>query len=179
MTNSVVIEPVNTKKELRDFVLFPYQVYRNDPNWVAPLIGDRLKHFDPHHNPFYEHAAIQLFCAKRNGKTVGTIAAIDDEAHKATWNEPVGFFGAFEVLPDYEVAQALFNAARTWLAARGIETMRGPFDLNINDEIGLLVEGRDGPPVVMMPYCPAYYQEFIEAYGMAKAKDILAFKAPL
>jgi len=175
----VVIEPVITKKDLRDFVLFPYKVYRNDPNWVAPLISDRLHHFDPHHNPFYEHAAVQLFRARRDGKTVGTIAAIDDEAHKKTWNEPVGFFGAFEVLPDYAVACALFDAARAWLAARGIETMRGPFDLNVNDEIGLLVEGRDGPPVVMMTYCPAYYQEFVEAYGMTKAKDVLAFKVQI
>ncbi|MEN6478723.1 MAG: N-acetyltransferase [Anaerolineales bacterium] len=179
MASNVIIEPVCTKKELRDFVMFPYRVYRNDPNWVAPLISDRMKHFDPQENPFFEHAAIQLFRARRDGQTVGTIAAIDDEAHKATWNEPVGFFGAFEVLHDYEAAAALFDAARTWLAARGIETMRGPFDLNVNDEIGLLVEGRDGPPVVMMTYCPAYYQEFIEAYGMTKAKDVLAFKIQL
>jgi GNAT superfamily N-acetyltransferase len=179
VANTLVIEPIHTKKELRDFVMFPFEVYRDDPNWVPPLISDRLHHFDPHHNPFFEHATAQLFRARRDGRTVGIIAAVDDEAHKATWNESVGFFGAFEALPDYEVAHALFDAARAWLAGRGIRVMRGPFDLNVNDEIGLLIEGRDGPPVVMMTYAPAYYQEFMEAYGMAKAKDVLAFKAQI
>lgn len=179
VAESIVIEPVSTRKQLREFVLFPFQVYRGDPNWVPPLISDRMAHFDPRHNPFYQHAAVQLFVARRNGRIVGTIAATDDEAHKATWNESVGFWGALEVLPDYEVAAALFDAARAWLAARGVETMRGPFDLNVNDEIGLLIEGRDSPPVVMMTYCPAYYQEFVERYGMVKAKDILAFKTAI
>lgn len=179
VAESIVIEPVSTRKQLREFVLFPFQVYRGDPNWVPPLISDRMAHFDPRHNPFYQHAAVQLFVARRNGRIVGTIAATDDEAHKATWNESVGFWGALEVLPDYEAAAALFDAARAWLAARGVETMRGPFDLNVNDEIGLLIEGRDSPPVVMMTYCPAYYQEFVERYGMVKAKDILAFKTAI
>lgn len=166
-------------RDLKDFIRLPFEVYRDDPNWVPPLNSDRIEHFNVEHNPFFEHASLQLYRARRDGRTVGTIAVVDDEAHKATWNESVGFFGAFEVLPDYEAARALLDAGREWLASRGVEIMRGPFDLNINDEIGLLVEGRDGPPVVMMTYAPAYYQEFLEAYGMRKAKDILAFKTDI
>ena len=141
VAESIVIEPVSTRKQLREFVLFPFQVYRGDPNWVPPLISDRMAHFDPRHNPFYQHAAVQLFVARRNGRIVGTIAATDDEAHKATWNESV-VGGALEVLPDYEAAAALFDAhAPGW---HGHETMR-PIDLNVNAD-RLLIEGRDSPP---------------------------------
>jgi len=173
--STVCIEPVTTPKQLKDYVLFPFELYRSDPYWVPPLIADRLKHFDKHHNPFFQHAEIQMFRALRDGKTVGTITAIDDQLHPQVWNEPVGFFGEFEVIEDYEVARQLLDAARAWLAARGRQIMRGPTNLNINDECGLLVNGFDGSPVVMMTYNPRYYQTFLERYGMAKVKDLYAY----
>ena len=177
MAASIIrIEAVTRPRELREFVLFPFRLYRSDPHWVPPLISDRLKHFNPAHNPFFEHAEAQLFRAVRDGQTVGTIAAVADETHLQIWGEPVGFFGAFEVIEEYEVAAALFDAARRWLAARGREVIRGPMDLNINDECGLLVEGFDGPPVIMMMYNPPYYQAFLERYGFAKAKDLYAYR---
>lgn len=177
MAASVVhIEPVTRPRDLREFVLFPFRLYRSDPHWVPPLISDRLKHFDPAHNPFFEHAEAQLFRAVRDGETVGTIVATADDMHLQVWGEPVGFFGAFETIEDYAVAAALLDAAREWLASKGREVIRGPMDLNINDECGLLVEGFDGPPVIMMMYNPPYYQTFLERYGFTKAKDLYAYK---
>jgi hypothetical protein len=173
--SDVRIEPVTNRRELRAFIMFPFALYRHDPLWVPPLISERLKHFDPHHNPFYQHAQVQLWRAVRGDETVGTIAAIDDQIHPQVWKESVGFFGEFEVIEDYSVAAALFDTARSWLAGRGREVMRGPMNMNINEECALLIEGFDGPPVLMMTYNPPYYQTFIERYGMVKAKDLLAF----
>ena len=179
MATEIQVAPVTTRRELKSFIMFPFELYRSDPNWVAPLISDRFKHFDPHHNPFYQHAEVQLFRAVRDGRTVGTIAAIADEVHPRVWNEPVGFFGEFEVVEDYEVAAKLFSAAKEWLAARGREVMRGPMNLNINEECGLLIQGFDGKPVIMMTYNPPYYQHFIERYGFVKAKDLYAYYVPV
>jgi GNAT superfamily N-acetyltransferase len=175
-TATLHIEPVTNRRELKAFIMFPFALYRPYPHWVPPLIGERFKHFDPHHNPFYQHAEVQLFRAVRDGQTVGTIAAIADDVHPQVWNEPVGFFGEFEVIEDYQVAAALFDEARAWLAARGREIMRGPMNLNINDECALLIDGFDGPPVIMMTYNPPYYATFIEQYGFTKAKDLYAYK---
>jgi GNAT superfamily N-acetyltransferase len=174
--SAVRIEKVTGRQEIKQFVLFPYELYRHDPYWVSPLIGDRMHHFDPHHNPFFEHATTQLFRAVRDGEIVGIIVATDDQAHVDTWNESVGFWGEFECIEDYSVAQALFDAARDWLAARGRQVMRGPMNLNINDECGLLVDGFNGSPVVMMTYNPRYYVDFCDRYGFQKAKDLYAFK---
>jgi len=174
--SEVQIVPVTSRRELKDVVMFPFSLYRGDPNWVPPLISERMEHYDPQRNPFFEHAEMQLFRAVRDGQTVGTIGAIADEMHIKTWNEPVGFWGVFECIDDAEVAAKLFDAAREWLAARGREVMRGPMNLNINDECGLLIEGFDGPPVIMMPYNPPYYQQLVEGYGFTKAKDLYAYK---
>jgi GNAT superfamily N-acetyltransferase len=169
------IEPVRTHRELEAFIMFPFGLYGKHPYWVPPLIGERFKHFDPQRNPFYQHAEVQLFRALRDGKTVGVIAAIDDPTHEQVWKEPVGFFGEFEVIEDYAVAAALFDAARQWLAARGRQIMRGPMNLNINEECALLIKGFDGMPVIMMTYNPPYYQTFVERYGFTKAKDLNAY----
>ncbi len=173
---AIHIEPVTTTADRKKVILFPFGLYRDHPYWVPPLIGERMRHYDPHHNPFFEHATMQMFRAVRDGQTVGTIAAIDDPRHREIWHDSVGFFGIFETVEEYEVAAALLTAAREWLAERGISTMRGPMNLNINDEVGLLIDGFDGRPVIMMPYNPPYYQTFLERYGLTKAKDVLAFK---
>jgi len=173
--NDLRIEPVRTRRELEAFIMFPFTLYGKHPYWVPPIISERFKHFDPQHNPFYQHADVQLFRALRDGKTVGVIAAIDDPTYEQVWHEAVGFFGEFEVIEDYAVASALFDTARQWLAARGRQIMRGPMNLNINDECALLIKGFDGRPVIMMTYNPAYYQTFIERYGFTKAKDLNAY----
>jgi len=178
-TSDLEIVPVTTRREVKDLVMFPFWLYRDDPDWVPPLIGDRMKHFDAQENPFYQHAEVQLFRAVRGGRTIGTIAAIADEMHPRIWNERVGFFGEFEVVQEEPVAHALFDAARDWLAARGREVMRGPMNMNVNEEIGLFIGGDDGPPVIMMTYNPAYYQGFVESYGFVKAKDLYAYKVDI
>ncbi|MHB9032614.1 MAG: N-acetyltransferase [Anaerolineae bacterium] len=177
-SNLVVVEPVTTRAQLKSFIMFPFQLYHDDPNWVPPLIDERFKHFDPKHNPFYEYATVQLFLARRGGELAGIIAAIDNPRHQEIWGENIGFWGEFEVIDDYAIASALFDAARDWLRSRGRAVMRGPMNMNINEEIGLLIEG-DGAPVIMMTYNPSYYQRFIERYGFSKAKDVLAFKIDL
>jgi GNAT superfamily N-acetyltransferase len=173
---AIHIEPVTTTADRKKIILFPFVLYRNHPYWVPPLIGERMRHYDPHHNPFFEHATMQMFRAVRDGQTVGTIAAIDDPRHREIWHDSVGFFGIFETIEEYDVAAALLTAAREWLAERGIGVMRGPMNLNINDEVGLLIDGFDGRPVIMMPYNPPYYLPLLEQYGLTKVKDVLAFK---
>lgn len=173
------VEPVRTRSELKQAIRFWFHLYRDDPHWVPPLIPEELEHLDREHNPFFEHAEAQFFRALRDGQTVGTIMAIADEMHPKIWDEPVGFFGRFDVIDDYEVAKALFDAAGEWLSQRGRDTMRGPMDLNINDEVGMLIEGYDGDPVIMMPYDKAYYPQLLERYGFRKAKDLYAYKVDI
>ncbi len=175
MSDLIRIEPVRGPRQVRDVVTFPFDLYRSDPHWVPPLIADRIKHLDPEHNPFFEHAEMQLFRAVRDGQTVGTIGAIANSLHQEIWDEPVGFFGVFETIEEYPVAKALFDAAGEWLLSRGLTTMRGPMNLSVNDEAGLLIDGFDGSPVIMMPYNKRYYEEYIEQYGFEKAKDLYAF----
>jgi len=175
VSSNVNIVPVTSRREVKDYVMFPFRLYRNDPNWVPPLISDRMTHFDTDKNPFFEHAEMRMFRAVRDGQTVGTITAVADELHPKIWDEPVGFFGEFECIEDQSVANALLNAARRWLASRGRKTMRGPLNLNVNDEVGLLIDGFDGPPVIMMTYNFPYYQELLENYGLQKAKDLFAY----
>jgi len=173
------IQRVTTPRELEDFIRFQFRLYRNDPYWVPPLLSERRDHFSPAKNPFFEHAAMQLFVAKRGDETVGRIAAIDDQIHPQMWDENIGFFGEFEAIDDQAVAQALVDAAANWLAKRGRGAMRGPMNLNINDECALLVDGFDGPPVIMMPYNPPYYATLLECCGLQKIKDLYAYKVDI
>ena len=126
-------------------------------------------------NPFYKHAAAEFFLARRNDEIVGRIAAIVNDHHNKEHNERAGFFGFFECINDQSVADALFQAAAEWLKARGMATMRGPASPSVNDEYGLLVDGFDRSPVVLMPYNPQYYVELIEKAGFTKAKDLYAY----
>ena len=177
--SQVSIKRVTTPSELEEFIRFQFRLYRDDPNWVPPLLSERRDHFAAHKNPFFEHAAVQLFLARRDGNVVGRIAAIDDQIHPQVWDENIGFFGEFESIDDVSVASALVNAAADWLTQRGREAMRGPMNLNINDECALLVDGFDGPPVIMMPYNPPYYGQLLEGSGLAKIKDIYAYKVDI
>jgi len=168
------ITPVNTQQELMEFISFAWDVYEDDPNWVPPLVSMMKEMFDPQKNPFWEHSAVQNFLARRDGKVVGRISAIVNDNHNQTHNDKVGFFGFFEVLEDYEAAEALFDAASEWLRAKEMTAIRGPVHPSVNDEYGLLVDGFDSPPVVMMPYNPPYYVDFIEQYGFVKAMNLWA-----
>ncbi|RMF26006.1 MAG: N-acetyltransferase [Chloroflexi bacterium] len=173
--SSLEVRPLRSRADEKQFATFPWQVYKDDPNWVPPLLSMQYEVFDPRKNPFWEHSRCERFIAWRDDRPVGTIAAIVNENHNRTHQDRVGFFGFFEVMPDEEAAHALFQAAGDWLHAQGMDTIRGPANPSVNDEYGMLVEGFDRPPVVMMTYNPPYYVEFTESFGFQKAMDLWAY----
>jgi GNAT superfamily N-acetyltransferase len=129
-------------------------------------------------NPFFRHATAQCFVATSDGRTVGRIAAIKDDAHNREHGDRVGFYGFFESVDDQRVANALFDTAAAWLRARGCDTLRGPMSPSINDECGLLVEGFQTPPTLMMPHNPPYYAALHDGHGFVKAKDLWVYESP-
>ncbi len=170
------LEIIRKPRQLKEFFGLAYRLYRDDPNWVAPLLSDQKKLLDPKRHPFFEHAQMTRLLARRQGRVVGRICAIDNRAHVEYWKEPMGFFGFFECENDPEAAQALLDAAAGWLKSRGMNFMRGPMNPSTNETIGTLIEGFDSPPVVMMTYNPPYYPALLEGAGLKKVKDVYAYK---
>ena len=171
----LTIRPIQTPQERLAFIHFQWQVYKDDPHWVPPIISERLEFLDQERHPFYQHSQVELFMARRDSQPVGAIAAILNNRHNEFQGERVGFFGLFEALPDREAAEALLETACDWVRERGMAAIRGPANFSTNEEIGLLVDGWDGPPVVMMTYNPRYYVDFIEGAGFHKAMDLVAY----
>jgi GNAT superfamily N-acetyltransferase len=159
---------------LRQFVELPYALYRGNSHWVPPLRIAQKELLDRRKHPFHAHADVQYFLARRNGSVVGRIGAIHDRNYNEFHNEPAGFFGFFECVDEPEVAQELLAAARQWLQDHGAQVIRGPVNPSTNYECGLLVDGFDSCPMVMMPYNPPYYQSLLERAGLHKAKDYYA-----
>jgi len=183
MAGNIEVKEVRTKKELVNFIRFPWKVYRNDPYWVPPLIRD-VKLILGEKNPFWKHAKKELFVARREGKPVGRISAIIDHNYINFHKEKMGFFGFFECLEDYTIAENLLNKAMEWLKGEGMEKMVGPMNPSTNDELGILIEGFDSSPYILMTYNPKYYIYFMERYGLTKQMDFFAYlieieKAPL
>jgi hypothetical protein len=173
--SGIRIDKVETKKALKKFIKFPWAVYKGDPNWVPPLILDVKERLDRNKNPFFEHAEMDLFLVFKDGALAGRIAAIIDDNHNQVHNEKVAFFGMYESLDDIEVAKALLDQVAAWGLERGMEILRGPMNLSMNDECAFLLEGFDSPPVVMMSYNPPYYLDLMEQAGLSKVKDLYAF----
>ena len=174
MTVSIQRIGRRTKRDLGRFFDVAERLYRDDPNWVAPLRSDLAKVFLDD-NPFFRHAEMQLFVARRGAEDVGRIAAIVDRAHNDFHSEKTAFFGFFECENDAGTAGLLFDAASLWAKERRMTVLRGPANPSLNDEAGLLVEGFGSPPVFMMTYNPAYYVALVEGAGFRKAKDLLAY----
>ncbi len=172
---AIEIKKVTDAAGKKKFVNCQWNFYKGDPNWVAPIKMDRMKLLNEEKNPFFQHAEIQLFLAYDGKEIVGRIAAITNENHNKIHNDKVGFFGFFESVDKQDVANALLNEAEKWLKERGMTDMRGPVNPSTNDEVGLLVDAFDQPPVVLMTYNPPYYEKLIKGYGMAKEKDLLAY----
>lgn len=171
----VEIAPVQDKKALREFLAFPYALYREDPYWV-PTLSTVQKHlFETREHPFCAHAEMQCFLAQRDSRTVGRVAAIIDRNFNQVYSEQAGFFGFFETVNDPDVASRLLDAAWDWLRQRGARFIRGPMNPSANYECGLLVEGFDSSPVIMMPYNPRYYPQLMEGAGFQRAKDMYAY----
>ena len=169
------IEEVNGASGRNEFIRLPWKVYQDNPHWVPPLRNDVAFLLSEEKNPFFQHAEAACFLARKNGETVGRIAAIIDRNHIKFHDEPAGFFGFFECLPDRAVARELLDTAASWLKARDIEIMRGPMNPSTNDECGFLLEGYDAPPMIMMTYTPAYYLDYMEHCGLTKARDLYAY----
>ncbi len=173
--SNVVIEPVATRSGMTEYIKFPFKLHRDDPNWVPPLIEERLAYFDTTKNPLYEHARYQLFTARRGGELVGTIGAVVNDRHNLVHEELAGGWGFFECIDDEDVAAALLAAAEDWNRLQGMDTIRGPLNFSLNDEAGMLIDGFDTPPMVMMTHNPRYYPRLIEAAGYVKAMDLYAW----
>lgn len=171
----ILVKPVTDKAGKMDFLNVPFTVYKDDPNWVAPLYLERLEHLDPKKNPYFEHAAVQLFVAYKDGKPVGRISAQDDRLRLERYKDNKGMFGFLDSLDEPEIYAALINAARQWLKARGRSGMLGPFNFSVNDEMGLLIDGFDTPPNMMMPHGKSYASKRVEEQGFTKAKDVIAY----
>jgi len=174
------IRPVQSKREQRVFLTFPWQVYRNDPLWVPPLLSERKKLIDPQIGPFFERGDAEFFIGYRGNRPVGTICAAEDKELNALRQAHECTFGFFECIEDYAVAEALFAFVRDWAAARGLTEVVGPYQLDRENAYGILIEGRDRPPVLMCGHTPPYYQTFVERFGFEPAySDNLAYAISL
>jgi len=181
LDKSINILTVNTKKLKKEFVNFPWKIYKKKdyPNWVPPLKISVYETLDTIKNPFYKNAEIELFLAKVEGEIVGRIAAIENRAHNQFANDKVGFYGFFESINDQSVADALFVAVKQWLKQRGLTSIRGPVNPSTNHETGLLVRGQSQHPTVMTTWNPLYYVDLHEKANMQKAKDLVAYLIPV
>ncbi|MFO7444908.1 MAG: hypothetical protein R6W90_01015 [Ignavibacteriaceae bacterium] len=173
---SITISTVSSKSDIMKFIKFQWKIYKRDEHWVPPLIMDRKKLLDKEKNPFYKHAETELFLAYKDGKIAGRIAAIKNDLHNQHHNDKTGFFGFFECIDDQEVANKLFDTAREWLKSKGLNTMRGPANPSSNDEWGMLLEGFNDMPRILMTYNPPYYLKLCDNYGFKKGKDLYAYK---
>ena len=169
-----LVELARDRAGLRRFVRVPYGIYRDDPHWVAPLLSDRRQVLGPD-NPFFTHARMALWVATRDGRDIGSVAGIVDEHHNARHREATAFFGFFESIDDPAVSRLLLETVRAWARRLGMTRLLGPMNPSINEECGLLVEGFDAPPVIMMTYNPAYYAGLLAQAGLGRCKDLFAY----
>jgi GNAT superfamily N-acetyltransferase len=175
--NSIEIRPVETNHERHIFLNFPWQIYRHDPLWVPPLLPERARTIDPTRGSFFKRGEVDFYIAWRDGKPVGTISTADDKATNAARGLHDCMIGFFECTEDYTIAEALFQHAAGWANTHGLNSLYGPFNLDYEDGYGVLIEGRDRPPVMLCGHTPAYYQEFFEKYGFKPARgDNLAYE---
>ncbi len=169
------IVPVSNKADLDQFIRVAEQIFKADPNWIAPLRLERQMHLSTKHNPYFQHAKWQAWVAWRGERPVGRISAQIDNLHLERYNDATGFFGMLDAEDNAETFAALISTAELWLREQGIQRVRGPFNLSINEEMGLLIEGFTTPPVFMMSHALPYYREHIEQCGYHKAVDTLAY----
>lgn len=176
MAAPVELCPVETRADREAFIHLPGELWGDDPQWVEPIWQERRDFLSPKKNAFFDHAEVQLWIARRGGRLVGRISAQIDHLAPTVGGARLGYFGMLAAEHDSEVLAALFDTAETWLRARGIAVVRGPFDLSINQSCGLLVEGFDTPPSLLMGHNPEWLGAAVEAQGYAKAKDLVCYR---
>jgi len=174
LVGGVTVEPAEGRRSLRAFLRFPEELYRGDPRWVPPLHRDERARLAPA-NPFFAHAEARLFLARRRGAVVGRVAAIVNRLHLTHRGDGAGFFGFFETIPESAVAEALWGATAAWLRSRGLSAARGPVNPSTHDECGILTDGFDRPPCLLMPYNPPYYASLLEGLGLRPIRELVSY----
>jgi hypothetical protein len=172
----IEVKPIITKHERNIFLTFPWRIYKDDPLWVPPLLPERAKVIDPQRGAFFKNGYADLFIAWKDGEPVGTIVCSEDT--NATKFKGYGecMIGFFECIEDYAVAEALLKTAEEWARARNLKSIYGPYNLDVEDSRGLLIEGRDRPPALLCAHTQPYYVEFFERFGLKKwGEDGLAY----
>jgi GNAT superfamily N-acetyltransferase len=169
------IVPVEGAAALGNFIAVPRGIFKSDPAWITPLSLERRLHLSPGSNPYFQHARWQAWTAWREGEPVGRISAQIDDLHLERYNDATGFFGMLDAEDNPETFGALLETAEGWLRGQGIRRVRGPFNLSINQEMGVLIDGFDTPPFFMMGHARPYYAARIEEAGYRKAIDALAY----
>lgn len=176
MPNGLEIVSLSDPRKSREFMDMPWQINAGDDDFVPPLRMAQNKLLDRHHYPFFKIGDAAFFIARRGGQCVGRIAAIQNKLHNETYNDRTGFFGFFECEDDPRTARALLQSAARWCSERGLGCVRGPLNYSLNDECpGVLVDGFNGPPLILMSYNPRYYGRLLEQAGMRKRKDMYAY----
>jgi GNAT superfamily N-acetyltransferase len=170
------IEREAGSRDRKAFVAFPYGLNRGQRGWIPPLRAAEKATMDRAKNPFFAHAEVQHFLARRGSRVVGRIAAVENRLHNETYGDRLGFFGFFDFEEDADACRGLVDAARAWLAARDLDRCRGPVSYSTNDVVGTLIDGFEEPPTVMMPWNRPYYDTLCQQAGLEKAKDLLAFR---
>ncbi|UCF94471.1 MAG: N-acetyltransferase [Desulfobacterales bacterium] len=170
--------PADGRRTRQRFIRLPWLIYADDPAWVPPLLMERRQHLSPR-NPYFAHARSRFWIAYRGRQPVGRISAQIDDLHLQRYQDATGFFGMIEAENNAETFQALLNTAETWLHQQGMRRILGPFNLSINQEPGLLVDGFHIPPSIMMGHARPYYAAAIEGQGYRKAKDLLAYRVDI
>lgn len=169
------VQRVENKEDLKTFIRLPFALYSGDPHWVPPLLKDEYQMFHPGRNPFYAHAEVALFLAFRDQTPCSRIAAAINHRHNEFHREKAAFFGFYEAEYEEEASFALFTAVCDFAREKGMELLRGPMNFSTNETCGMLVDGFERDPVVMMPYNPAYYPRRVESFGMEKAMDLYSY----
>lgn len=176
MDSACAVRPVHSSRDLHRFISFPYTHYKGNPYWVPPLRVDQKETLSRRKNPFFEHGRIQLFLATNSkGIVTGRIAGIYNGMHLKTHNDDAGFFGFFECEKRYETAVALLDAVRDWARDQGLRSLRGPMNPTLNDSAGLLVDGFDRVPSILMTYNPPYYEEYLLRWGFKRVMTLWAY----
>ncbi len=168
--SAIQIRPVQTARERRIFLTFPWRIYRDDPLWVPPLLPQRAETIDPQRGVFFKRGQAEFFTAWQDGEPAGTICAAEDPPTNQARGARECLFGFFECVEDYAVAEAMWDHVKGWAARRGLNALYGPFNLDYEDGYGVLIEGRDRPPAVFCGHTPPYYQNFVERYGFRPAR---------
>ncbi len=169
-----MVEVIEARKSLNDFIKLPLSLYADDPCFVPQLTKEMRVHFSPE-NPFFNHCSAKFFLALKEGHAAGRIISFVNKRHNEFHHEKTGFFGFFDSVNDKSVSRVLFDAAVAHLRGEGMELIRGPMNFSTNEECGFLIEGVKEPPFIMMPYNPSYYAELAEDYGFRKVKDLYAY----